>query len=381
MKKIIVKIKGYLAYFIMLICSIFPIQNKIVFTSFRGLCYNDNPKAIFKELKKANHRIKFIWLMKNDNEIIDGSKIIKYRSLRAIYHLATARVWIDNKRKSRWIHKRKEQYYIQTWHGDIALKKIERDAEEKLDKDYIVTAKRDSENIDLFISGTKWMTKKLSSTFWYDGKILEVGMPRYDLFYLNENEKLNNKEKIMKSLSIEKNVKIILYAPTFRNNKRVDIYTLNYNQLLNMCRNKWGEEWKIFIRLHPNIQDMHKKIKYNDNVIDMSTYPDINELINICDILITDYSSCMFDAMIARKKCFLYAIDIKDYYDERGFYWKFDELPFSLATNNEDLLNNILNYNENIYIQKVESFENKVGLISNSNASKDVVDYIINNFM
>ncbi len=108
--------------------------------------------------------------MQDDTIKIDGAKVVKETSMKAIYHLATAKLWIDNSRKREWIIKRKGQYYVQTWHGNVCIKTIEKDAEDYLDKPYIRCAKHDSQMADLMISGSKFRTKNYRSAFYYKGK-------------------------------------------------------------------------------------------------------------------------------------------------------------------------------------------------------------------
>ena len=132
------------------IFSILPIkQNKIVFTSFGGKYYNDAPRIISEALK--NDEVQKVWIAKPNVELPDNIKKVSPSSIRAIYELETAKIWVDNSRKYEWAKKRNNQYYIQTWHGGVALKKVEADALESLSEYYIKRAKKDSGNIDYFV--------------------------------------------------------------------------------------------------------------------------------------------------------------------------------------------------------------------------------------
>ena len=175
--------------------------------------------------------------------------------MKAIYHLATAKLWIDNSRKREWIIKRKGQYYVQTWHGNVCIKTIEKDAEDYLDKPYIRCAKHDSQMADLMISGSKFRTKNYRSAFYYKGEILEYGLPVSECFYKDFSIV---KDKVRKFFKIDEEVKIALYVPTFREKDCLDSYDMDYERVLKALCQRWAGSWKLVIRLHPNIQFYRK---------------------------------------------------------------------------------------------------------------------------
>ena len=120
-------------------CRLLPIKrNKIVVSSYYGRGYGDNPKYIIDRLIARNVNLKIVWLVKNDKELDSLPPNIvpcKINSFSSIFHLSTARVWIDNCRKNARV-KRRNQTYIQTWHG-FAFKRIEKDAENSLSSQYV----------------------------------------------------------------------------------------------------------------------------------------------------------------------------------------------------------------------------------------------------
>ncbi len=368
--------KGWTAHLFMRFFEIFPLKNKIVFSSFNGRNFGDNPRAIYEKLLEKNISAKYIWLMEDKKCNIPKAIVVKPKSLKALYHLSTSKIWIDNIRKSEWTAKRKNQYYIQTWHGGICkLKKIEKDAEDNLSMQYVVGAKNDSKMINLFISNSSWNSKKIKEAFWYDGEILECGSPKSDVFFNNTFEAEKNVEKFYKINSDEK---IILYAPTFREKRSVDYYNINFELLLKSLKKKWGGSWKIIVRLHPHMQNLQNHIKYDDFILNGSIYPEINDLIIKCDFLITDYSSCMFDAMEMKKKIILYTPDLDLYKTERGTYFKLEELPFLLAKNNEELISLIYSFDIEGYEKSITSFLELCGSFNKGYSSDIVVKKIEN---
>lgn len=354
---------------------IFPIKdNRIIISNYYGKGYGDNGKYICEQLLQMDENLEIVWLInKNQNTLSFNSKIkiVKNKSIKGLYYLCTSKVWIDNCRKHFYSYKRKNQFYIQTWHGAIPLKKIEKDAESKLSKDYVKNAKLDSKLMDALISNGTFSTRIMKQSFWFDGPIYEYGSPRCDVLFSDVNRKNRIKEKI----SIDKKYKILLYAPTFRKDMSVEIYKLNFDKILQVLKNKTEKDWIIFVRMHPNL---NKNIEINNqNVINMSNYDDMYELMLISDILITDYSSSMFEFMFTKKPVFLYAPDINDYLDDRGFYFEFEELPFPKAFNFEDLLRKLTLFDNNKYIYSIEEFIKKIGCFEDGKASERVANLIL----
>lgn len=351
-------------------------KNKIICSNFYGNGYGDSPKYICEELLKNKKKYDIVWIVKKNikKEFPEGIRTVNINTLKYIYELSTAKIWIFNCRKNRAVKKRKNQYYIQTWHGGIALKKIEKDVEDKLDSNYISQAKEDSASIDLMISNGKFCTNMYKNAFWYNKEIIEVGSPRNDV--LINADKKQIKKIICKYYNLKQSTEILLYAPTFRDRYLKNPYDINFSKVIKVLENKTGKKWVTLVRLHPKENCPEKFIEFSENVINVTKYKDIQELIISSSLLITDYSSTMFEAMIAKNKVLLYANDIKEYNDERGMYFKFQELPFKLATNNEELLKIITAINFENEVKEYLDFEKKIGLKENGTASKSVVNII-----
>lgn len=366
--------KGVVAHCLMHFFSLFPIQKKVVFSCFDGKSYGDNPKAIYLEMLSRNiPDIKYIWLLRDEGYSIPGAKVVRDFSIQSLYHLATSKIWIDNSRKREWTVKRRGQYYIQTWHGGLALKKIEKDAIDKLPASYVRSAMHDSKMADLFVAGNAWNVQNYKSSFWYDGEIIRSGLPRSDALFRNTEV---NKEYVINGLNLSRNSQYILYAPTFRSNMSLDSYDLDYEQIIDTLEHRWGGKWSILLRLHPNIKILNNEYKYSTSVIDASNYPDINDLILFSDIIITDYSSCMFDAMIINKPTFLYTKDIGMYNQERGTYFSIKDLPFPTATCQLDLIDKIYSFDSNRYQKELDEFKERFVSYEDGKASSRIVDRI-----
>ena len=354
--------------------SIIPIDNnKIVYSSYRGRYYNDNPRGIYEKLQH-NKELKHVWLLNDKNEEYNGIQC-PYHSIRAIYELATSAVWVDNCRKETWVSKRKKQIYIQTWHAGISVKKVEADAIENLPNGYELMAIRDSQMTDIYISPAKWCTELYSSAFWYKGFILESGYPRSDILF--DYSKHDAVIEEVKTFYGSHGFKLALYAPTFRTDESVECYNIDYLRLIHSLEDSFGGGWKVLVRLHPNIKAKQKHLQYSEKVLDGSRFEDINKLIISCDLFITDYSSCVFDAMELNKRIILYANDIEKYNSERGVYFSLHDMPFPLAQNNTELDEIISNFESINDKSEIERFKNMLGIYRVPNASEIVANKII----
>lgn len=361
---------------ICIIMRILPIQNKkIVFCNMKGKRYGDNPMYICEELLKKDNDYKIVWLInKNVNEELPNKVIRKdYNFWNVIYELVTAHAWVDSNMKDLGILKRKKQLYIQTWHGSYGLKKIGKDLENKISPLDTKVYPHNAIMADLMISNSKRTTEIYRRAFWYTGKVLEVGSPRNDIFF-KEAHVYN--DKVRKYFKLD-NQKIVLYAPTYRSNYRTDDFKLDYLRLKQTLENRFGGSWIVLIRLHPNnLLDAKDFIEYTETVINASEYSIMQELLVASDILITDYSSCMFDFATTKKPCFLYATDVARYKEEQDNYFELNELPFPVAENNEQLERLISSFEQMEYEKKLDILFNKVGLNETGRASAKTADYI-----
>lgn len=357
------------------IMRIFPInKKKIVLCTVRGAKYGDNPLYISDELRKRNDRYEIVWLVKEELmvEKEEHLRFVKYGYWSEVYHLSTAKVWIDTNMKFCGTLKRKGQLYIQTWHGSYGIKKIGRDLGDRLpliDRRYY---NYNSKIIDLMVSNSKKTSEIYRRAFGYSGKMLEYGSPRNDIFF---RDNLANINKVKKKFNVEEE-KILLYAPTFRKGYKVNNFNLNYQNLIDILEAKTKMTWIVLVRLHPYNLREAEVITYSNKVRNASYYSNMEDLLVASDILITDYSSCMFDFVTTGKPCFLYATDVEEYRNDRDYYFDIRELPFPLAENNKQLEQNILSFNEEIYRKKLNRLFEEVGLCETGHASEAVVDYI-----
>lgn len=358
------------------LCRLLPVNpRKIVVTSYYGLGFGDNPKPIVQELLRRGADVQIVWLTAGKaaaDSLPAGVVACEYHSLRKIYELSTAKVWIDNCRKGARM-KRRSQIYMQTWHG-FALKRIERDVADKLPPEYEPYAIRDSAQIDLIVSDSRFMTDVYRRAFWYDGEILEFGAPRNDLLCRNADRPL---DKVRSALGVPADCRIVLYAPTFRVDESMDAYCVDYSRLRRSCEVRFGGRFAVLIRLHPHVMQRTSELRFDqETTFNASPYPDMQELLAAADVVVSDYSSLMFDFSLTGRPCFQFAVDIDAYRNDRNFYLPLDALPFPLATDNDALEAQIAAFDEAQYRSKLNAFFAEVGLSTDGHAAQRCADWI-----
>ena len=346
--------------------------------------YGCNPRYLTEYLLDNYPDMEIVWAFRKGIDISGIDKRIKCVRLRTREYLKmvnSAEFLVTNSRTDPWHiywHKRPEQKYLMLWHGGAALKKVERDAEEKLGYSYWRKAKRDSEVCDLMISGCTANTDLIKRSFWYSSEILEAGIPRNDIFFDKEQHR-EIRERINREYNIPDNHRIVMYAPTFRRSGSIEPYRINWQEIIPHLREKFdGANITVFLRLHPNLIGKvdTSSLQNSPEVIDMTRYHDMQELLCISDMLITDYSSSMFDYAMLRRPCVLYATDVEQY--DRGYYYDFTKLPFPLARNQEELHKIISDFDFETYNSRLSDFlNNELGVTESGIAAKALSEWMV----
>lgn len=337
---IIKNIVMYLIRMILHIFYLFPIKNCVLFVPSNGNFYC-NLKYTYEKLVATNDSVDSYWISSNEATGYPKQvKRIKLQSIKAIYYLLTSRVIIFNDGIFAYIPKRKCQVYIETWHGGGAYKRCNNVFKDNTNK-YEKKRRYISLNeIDYFVSSCgkfiEAMKKDIGSNCKF--KILPIGMPRNDIFFQSDKVEYTTR-LIKKKYNINNDTAIVLYAPTFRKNNF--IFDIDIELLLQELKRKFKSKFVCLIRAHPHIQ-MKAINNYNAScVINVSDHPDMQELLCAANVLITDYSSSIWDYSLLKRPCFIYANDLKQYINERDFHTPIHEWPFPLAQNNDELVNNI----------------------------------------
>ncbi len=385
------RIKAFMHGLIYYACRIFPVdKKKIVMWTFEcGGGYGCSPKYVAEEILKSNREGKtdyeIYWLL-NDTEKEFPAEIRKVKSTlwNRAYHLSTAGTWVSNTRTFYGTRKRAKQRYIQTWHATICIKPIGKYRGDLFPKMAYLVSAYDSKLIDYVLSGSSWCDHMYRDGLIYDGDIIKTGTPRCDVLFNQRQEKYR---QMRQEYNLPEDAKIMLYAPTFRGgsqNKNRSVNTeeatVDFARLIEALEKRFGGEWHVFLRLHPQLAAKMQGIKVgqaSERLVDVSQRPDMNEIIAGSDAFLTDYSSAIFEGAMIELPGFIYADDLEEYVADRGdLFFDMHQLPFPVALNNDELMENILRFDEETYRKELALFMEKTGMFEDGRASERVVELI-----
>lgn len=354
--------------------KLFKVQNnKIMFECGRGMV-DGSPKAIYDYIKEnCSKKYKLIWIVNKDADtsLLDKKDFCFNRTLKSYYVRATAKYWIKSESIGSILKKKKGQIYIQAWHGHGALKKMGND----------VTGQKNAKPMehikewDYLLTNDPIDEKMMLTSTGYKEKCLMIGTPLTDYVIKNSQNK-EFKKNLREKIGIYNNKSIILYAPTFRdedlNEKVIDLNIEKLNDL---------KDYNVILRLHPLIRNKVPKDFWesNQNFINGCKYPNVTDLLCITDLLISDYSSIIYEFSVLEKPIIFYAYDLEKYEKSRGFYIKYpEELPGPVAYTEKELYQLVLNSKnkktENI--EKIRKFNQKYNYLNDGNVCKKFLELL-----
>lgn len=389
-KRVISKL---IKYGYQLLYLLVPVNKKtVLFIAYHGRGYLCNPKAIHQYMvnSKEYQDYTFVWAIKKNKKVnIPNAKVVRYYSIPYFYYLARSKYWVFNCKMPAYLKKKKSQIYLQTWHG-TPLKRLAHDINTKDDATFyrtkmsreqmVKTYDSDSVKYDYFLSPNEFSTQKFMSAFRIDReKIIEIGYPRND--YIS-NIKQKEIEYLKFKYKIPLDKKVILYAPTWRDNSFV---SKGYVHELKVDFNKWkkelGNEYVVIFKPHYLIINKFENDDLNGFLYSISEDAEINELYVISDLLITDYSSVFFDYAILNRPILFYMYDLEEYEHQiRGFYLNIHEdLPGEIITDELMLINKIKSINDNIGEDsfKLNKFNETYNQLHKGICAKLVVEQVI----
>lgn len=372
--------------------KLLPIRrNWVLFSSFYGQHYSDGPKAISEHLHQSNPELKLFWAFKNieahslpDYVHVLDMNSLKYYIVKAIAKYIISNVYIqtalegpDNKaiqaKLSLKLSNRKSQIAITTWHG-TPLKKIGNDAANSNYTQFICNKPF------YYIVGNEY-EKEIMMRITQNNLIpLEWGNARNSFL---QNQTTEDMARMKKSIGIDESTGVVLLAPTFRtgfstkeeninNSGIVQISLIDIEKLSVSLNQHFGyEKWVLICRFHNNVENFvdwnRIAMDYKGLILNGNKLEDINDYYQAADLLITDYSSVMFDFMQTKRPIFLLCHDFDNYYsNERGLYLQPGELPFYIAKNKEELIQVIENFDLKSYNARIVEFKKRLGYYPDS---------------
>lgn len=372
-----------------------------LFTSY-STRYSDSPKVVSEYIHEKYPEIKIYWILETKyfDFVPDYINKIDSKNKKEVENIKMhAEVVIDNimgpqakilfskKIKNiisfkfrKFFDKRKYQYVFSFWHGTPSKKSFNESKELKttdmsLGRTYFLLGS------NYAINRFKIRTKNKAMNY------VLTGTPRNDLILKERNTDL-----LKDFLGLPKDKKIILYAPTFRADATSTVFNLensginqleilDINKVLEKFANAFSNDFVLVTKFHHLVQDKINlaslKDKYKNKIYFGDCYQDINDYISCSDVLITDYSSIMFDYLLTKKPIFIFAHDYEQYAKDRGTLIDVRELGFPFATKDIDFYNCIENFDYNTYLTNVNILIDKFGFYTFPNATENAVQYIM----
>ncbi len=310
--------------------------DKVVFCCFQGRSYGDNPRVISERLHELRPETKIVWLFTREAEkrvrgqLPDYVRPVFYKTKEAFLEQATARVWVDNFTKQRYLTLKKgRQFYVQTWHGDRAIKKI------CYDLNLPNESRRIEEDCARVLTGSTFGENMYRSCFRYRGEYIRAGSPRNDILVRNDPAQI---AAVRRKLGIPDGTRLLLYAPTYRDNEKVipKRMQMDLDRTLKRLEAKTGESWLCLFRAHYLSQGIDLEA-VKDRIVDVTRYEDMSELLLAADMVLTDYSSCALDFIVRDRPALFFIPDWEEYKAARGVYFDMHEAPFLLAHDQDEL--------------------------------------------
>ena len=378
MKTIERLVTKYLIRIIYLLSSIMPIKKRIVFATYRTLKLEDNFKYIYDEVKKENLDYECKLLFKKVGPGLIGKVKYLFHMMRAAYYMATSELFLidDYYFPVYTVKLRKGTEIVQVWHACGAFKKFGYSTLDKnygANNDYIKYIPIHTNYSHVLVS-SKEVAKYYAEAFNMSEENIEpIGIPRTDLFFDKERQ-AKSKEKLYNTYPKLKDKNLILYAPTFRGTSQSNA-KLNIDFDLEEVLNNLPKSTILGLKMHPFVKTRIDDSKY-DNLIDLSDYDNINDILLIADMLITDYSSVVFEYSLLEKPIIFYSPDRDLYKEERDFYYDYESfVPGPIISNTKELIEAI--NNKDFDKEKVIEFKEKFFDYLDGNSSKRFVYRII----
>lgn len=347
-----------------------PDPHRIIFQSMIGKSFGDSPRVLFDRIRndKRFDGYKFVWAFDDPEKFhVKGAEKVKLNSLSYYIETLRAGIWITNVNIERGLrYKPKSTVYLNTWHG-VPVKIIGNSQKTRSDYDY--------SDVDFMCCSCEFER----NIFIRDFKVrkeatVKCGMPRNDELYHIDAKLI---DKYRKELNIPADKKVILYAPTWRDSSDGGkSYQISPPIDIDYWQRLLGDEYVMLFRMHHLTTEM-MGITFNDFVRDLSDYPEINKLMIVADILISDYSATIFDYSILERPIISFAYDYEEYSQNRGFYENLrDVVCGNVFKTQEDVISHIKNMDNKKEIKKAASIKNRY-IDTDGQATEACIDFLV----
>lgn len=359
----------------------------VLFASFGGKAYSDNPRYLFEYIRNnedfADYHL--VWAFKAP-VVVEGADSVRFNSLRYFYWLAKAKYWIFNSKMAPYYHKKTSQVYLQTWHG-TPLKRLGHDIENNGSTYYrshqsyaqmVRSYENDKSHWDYLVSPNAFSTEAFSTAFGISKElILELGYPRVDCLVDPSDSTIL---ELKKKYGIPLDKKVILYAPTWRDNSfSLTGYTFELKVNFHIWKQYLSEDYVVLFKPHYLIANHYEvPMDLTDFVFVIDSNADINDCYLMSDVLVTDYSSVFFDYAVLERPIYFYMYDFDEYENQlRGFYLNVPaDLPNDIDKTEEELLKRIKS--DDFDYDRLVAFNLRFNICNDGKASQRIVGRVFN---
>ena len=327
-------------------------RNKVLFFTFQGK-FTCNPKYICRRLHQLNPAVKCVWVVFREED----------RQVNFV---------------KKPIAKKKDQYYIETMHGSLGIKRI--DAASNPNRKRNKRGALCGEMADYIISNSDFENEVYKSSFWGKTPILMYGHARNDILIKGRDDYPDGNlyDKVRRFYGLPHEAKLALYAPTFAREASKEFDEFDAELLRECLSQRFGGDWYILKRLHPKDARNRKVSADGGFILDGNLYTDIQEMMVAIDFGVTDYSSWIFDYVVTGKPGMIYAPDLEEYQNSTGFYYPITAAPFPLAADNASARSIIAGFDLEKYKEDVALFLEDKGCVDDGNASGRAAEMILN---
>ncbi|WP_425839858.1 bifunctional glycosyltransferase/CDP-glycerol:glycerophosphate glycerophosphotransferase [Streptomyces fractus] len=359
-----------------------PLREAVLFDSFRGTQLSGSPRAVYDELVDRGTDLELLWVVRDDQiQVPANARAVRMWSPEWYEALARSRYLVFNNHLPNWFRRRDEQVVVQTWHG-TPLKKIGHDIDSPqfADRDYLERLPTEVGQWSMLVSPNRFSTPIMRRAFGFDGEILETGYPRNDIHYAPD--RAERAAQVRRRLGLPDGKRVVLYAPTWRDHLFYGAgrYKFDFRIDLAEARRQLGDDHILLVRRHPNVVDPVPGAG-DGFVWDVTAYSDMADLMLITDVMVTDYSSLMFDFANTGRPMLFFTYDLDHYRDTlRGFYFDFEaDAPGPLLSTSQELIESIrdVDRSQEQYAFRYRRFQRDFCDLDDGNAAGRVVDRLL----
>ena len=358
------------------------VPNRIAFMSFSNE-YACNPKYIAEALLKSGENYELIWITSKPKSRFPWPydiKVVKFGTTEAMRAASSAKIWIDNGILfSKNFSLKRGQRHIQTMHGSLGIKRLDQSiaSRRKQGRSGRVTIRREEKNTDFVLTNSPFEEECFRTVFWHDTPMERLGHARMDILFNTDTAfKEELKRNVYERYGIPRNKKIVLYGPTFRPDLSDEPLDIDFDSFVQALNKRFGGEHAVLLRLH--VRNMKNKKLMNrllmsSSVYNATDYPDIQELMLLTDVAVTDYSSWIFDYVVTGRPGLIYAKDEEQYNNLVGLYYLLEDTPFPVCHSNDELLKAVSDFDMSKYRDRVKAFLDEKEPVDDGHACERIV--------